>query len=483
MTTPFIKESNIFGAATTLGTSLPVEQPSTDPTSAGQLIDHLKFVADTAISQAGDRADWLALAANAGQNNGPQSLVTREYTMPSPILSSAIVNGWTLPKLPDLLTLPNLPDALKIDAAKLHDSWTVDINALKSSWMATFLPAVTDLSAITAMLTDVLNGSAQASFEARLNTLETNNTAALGATIASTLATLAAAIASSTANLTSNITTQKANIAAAIAAANDPAQNLAWSRQRDQIAREGKRLEDETITSWAARGWTIPPGALVSLLAQRRQATLNANVDAATEQAIKVHQYNVEVAKTTIDSWLRTLELQNHAEIESYRINVESYLKYAGLQLDANRANAELAIKHLGLTLDFTRFSAEEAVKYRLGVIGGMNDLVRAYGALRGNETENLRAIAAAQQQAVAAFVEYYRAAMASADIGLRIEQANTDTALRWASTAAQFIGTAVGHHVQAAAAAADSFSRTAAMALSGLNGVASVASQLSSPG
>lgn len=475
--TDFLTESNIFGEVVSGAPGFRAETASTESTAAGQLIDHLKYVADSAIAAAANRADWLALAANAGQNGGSTSFVGRQYVQPDKINSSAIVNGWVLPTPPPLLALPSLPSALTLNTATLRTDWQLDISNLQTSWMAQFLPAVTDVSALNALISNVLGGSAQVAFETKLTTLQAAVVSALSAIAASTLSTLNSSITQVNTNLANNITTAKANIAAALALAADNTQNIAWSRARDQAAREAKRLEDEAITQWASRGFALPGGVVTAMIQQQRQKTLNAASDAAAQQAIHIQTAFLEISKTTVDSWARTLEVQNRFEVETFRAVTETNIKYSELTLDANKFNADLSIKHLGLTLDFTKFAAEEAAKYRLGVIAGMNDLIRAYAALRGNEAEYARTIAGAQQQAVAALVEYYRAAMASADIGLRIEQANTDTSLRWASTAAQFIGTAVGHHVQAAAAAAEVFSRTAGMALSGLNGVASVAS------
>lgn len=477
MTTDLQHESNIFGDAIITSGGIGGEPSNNETTAAGKLIAHLKFVADDAIAQAENRADWLALAAKSGQNGSTASFARREYTQPDKILSSGIVNGWVLPKLPDLLTLPNLPSALTIDPASLKGALLTDVNDLKNSWLAQFLPSVTDVSALNGMVSSILDGSAQRSFETRLNTLETAITAALGSISTSAQALLTTQVATSQGNVTANIAAMKTYIAAALATAIDNTQTIAWNRARDQAAREGKRLEDDALSSWASRGFSLPGGVVAAQIQQRRQATLSAAVDAAALQAEKQQTFNIEIARETISSWERTMEIQNRAEVDSYRAIVETNIKFGELQVDANKFNADLAVKHLGLTLDFSKFAGDLAVKYRLGVASALNELIRAYAGLRGAETDNIRTIATVQQQAVGALVEYYRAAMQSATIGLDIEKTNTDTALRYIATAAQFIGTAVGHHVQAAAAAAEVFSRTAGMALSGLNGTASVAS------
>lgn len=476
MTTDLQHESNIFGDAIITSAGAFAEPSNTETTPAGKLIAHLKYVADSAVIQAGARADWLSLAAKSGQNQGSSSFVRREYVQPDAIKSSA-VSAWTLPAFPALVSLPALPTALTIDPLKLRSDLAFDVNDLKNTWMAQFLPTVTDLTALNGMFSNILNGSAQTSFETRLNTLEAAITSALNAITVSAQSFVGTQIATSQGNITANIVQLKALIAAALATATDNSQNIAWNRARDQAAREGRRLEDEALSSWASRGFSLPGGVLAAQIQQRRQATLSASVDAAAQQAEKQQGFYLEIAKETVSSWERTIELQNRAEIDSYRTITETYIKFSELSLDANKFNADLAVKHLGLTLDFSKFAGDLAVKYRLGVEGAINDLIRAYAQLRGVETDNIKTVAVVQQQAVAALVEYYRAAVQSATVGLDIEKTNTDAALRYIATAGQFIGTAVGHHVQAAASAASVFANIAGMALSGITGTASVAS------
>jgi hypothetical protein len=173
------------------------------------------------------------------------------------------------------------------------------------------------------------------------------------------------------------------------------------------------------------------------------------------------------------------MEAQSTSELTSLRAVLDGRLRFAELELENNRALAKQAFDHLGLTLDFTKFSGELAVKYRDNVMGAMSDLIRAYAALRGNELQYLEGIASADRAAQAAVLDYYRVAMASAELGMKVDLTNTETDLRWAGIAAQFIGQSVGHHVQAASAAAEVFARIAGMSLSGLNGVASVAASV----
>lgn len=472
-----IQQSNIFGETTTTSSSSITEPVSHETTAAGRLIDHLKFIADQSIEFAANRANWLAIAANAGQNTAAGSLVKGELLKPNALTRAGALSGWTLPAIAATpLNLPTIPDNLKVDFAKLKIDAAADVTALQGSWMARYLPEVTDVTALQGLVNNVLNGTQDAAAQVRLDALAALTVANLKAITDATLASLNSAIATSRTNLAGNYASASASIGTASTTAQDNTNNIAWTRSRDQAAREGLRAENEAASAFASKGFSLPPGALAAQGAKARQATLAAANEMAAVQAEKTHQMFFELARAQIDAWLRLMDAQNSNEIQSFRAAMDLSLRTAELTLDANKFNARQAFEHLQLRLDFTKFGAELASKYRLGVIEGMNGLIRAFAALRTNELEYLNGIARAERDAQSAIIDYYRAAIAAAEVGMRLDITNNETDLKWATIAAQFIGTAVGHHVSAAGAAAEVFSRTAGMALSGLNGIASVA-------
>jgi len=478
MTSGFIKRSNIFGVESGADPAQTSEPTSSSTSPAGRLIDHLKWVADNQIATAGARADWLALAANQGQNTDPGSLVRGELTQPEALSRASVLAGWSLPSIAaSPLTLPTIPDNLKVDWQKVLSDAAADVAALQNSWMARYLPDVTDITRLDALFTDILDGSGYAAARDKLNGLETETKAALTAITADTLAALSSAIASAKASIGANLAAGQAGISSAYAQAASNAATVAWTRARDQAAREAARQEREAVSLWASRGFTLPGGALNAMSARARQAAMNATVESAAIQAEKTHQMYFDAARAEVESWLRSMEVHSSAEFNALRAALDGQLKFAELELESNRAKAKQAMDHLGLTLDFTKFSGDLAAKYRDNAMRAMSDLIRAYASLRGNEVQYLEGISRSQVAAQDAVLDYYRAAMASAELGMKVDVVNNETSLRWAEIAARFIGTAVGHHVQAAASAADVFSRTAGMALSGINGVASVSS------
>jgi hypothetical protein len=479
MTGEIVQQSNVFGVTTTSSSQANVEPANSETTAAGKLIAHLRFVADSAIDQAANRANWLGIAGNQGQNTDPKSMVKGELLKPNPLTRTGALSSWTLPAIAaSPLNLPPVPDNLKVDWQKLSSDTKADIEALRTSWLTKFLPDATDVTALSALFSGVLNGSTQAAAEAKLNGLEDQLLAALSGIIDSTRARLDQQFALVKSNITANSGTAATGVTDALTLAKDNSTNIAWARGRDQAAREAARQEAEAVTRWAASGFTLPGGALVAMQAKARQATLNAASDLAAQQAEKQQQMFFDVARANVESFLRLMDARSNADITAYKVVNDSDLRFAELQLNANTAKVKMAFDHLGLTLDFTKFSAELATKYRLGVIEGLNDLIRAYAALKGNETAYLEAISRSQLAAQTAVLDYYRAALGAAELGMKVDLTNNENDLRWATIAAQFIGTSVGHHVSAASAAADVFARTAAMALSGLNGIASLSAQ-----
>jgi hypothetical protein len=473
-----VTQSNVFGQTTTTSATNFPEPSNNETTAAGKLIAHLKWIADKEILNAENKAAWLGIAANQGQNNNPNGMVQGTLLKPTALARSSALTGWTLPSLgASTLTLPPIPDNLKVDLAKLASDAEADLDRLRDSWMAQFLPDITDLAPLDDLLENVLDGTQSDSVTVKLQGLTDEAKARIRTLTDATVARVDVLVAAVRTNLAANYATASSGVSAAITRATDNTANVAWARARDQVAREAARLEDEAAESFASRGFSIPPGAMALQLEKGRQATQSAASEAAAVQAEKSQQQYLDIAGREIDAHLRRMESQTSAEINEYQAVATTKLRAAELMLDAEKFLVRQAIEQLGLTLDFTKSAADIAARYRMGIIGAMNDLIRAYAGLRGTEMEYLNAISRAQVAAQDAVLDYYRAAMANAEIGMRVDVTNNENDLKWTQLCAQFIAASVGHHVHAATAAADVFARTAGMALSGLNGIASVAS------
>lgn len=465
--------SNIFGQESTILNTYP-EYVSLDAeaTAAEELTNRLIYIAEKSMSEASDSTTWVATAANAGQNSGSDALVNRPILPPDIVEFAQSKNRWGYSN--PTTTLPALPAELKVDAAAISANIQANIANLQSSWLAQYLPAVTDVTALNRLFDNVLDGSADVAADARLAGLGADMIAALNEILVTTRTALTAALATVQTNMSANFTNAATGIDSSVAIASDNTQNIAWVKARDQAAREAARNEAAAVSKWASRGFTLPSGALVKMQREAEQDTLKAAVDIAAEQAVKTQQLFFDAAKMSVDAYLRKMDAQTQAEIEQYKTTTDMYLRYAALLLDANKANLRTAFDHIGLRIDFSKAAGQMAVEYRLGVINGMNGLINAYTQAAGKEVDYTNSINNAKQRAFAAITDFYRATISHADWGVKNDLQNNEQELRFAQLASQFIGTAVGHHVDAAKTAADVFARAAGMALSGLNSVAS---------
>jgi hypothetical protein len=283
-----------------------------------------------------------------------------------------------------------------------------------------------------------------------------------------------ASIANLNTSLASRTGAIDGKVTSAIDVASNNVDNVAWSRARDNLVAEALREENEVTTLWASRGFTLPPGVLTAQILSSQQKTLNASAIAAADRAVRSQDFYFNIAIKDIDAWMAATQLSINTDLENYKNAMAQRMRATELELTANRDKAKQAFEHLGLTLDFTKFSGDVAYKYRLGANEAVEGLVNAYANLMRNDTEYSVQIAGAQRQALAALVDYYRAAIQGAEVSMKVNFANTENDLKWTQIAADFIARSVGHHVQSAATAASTYAQFAASALSGLNAIAS---------
>lgn len=475
MTTP-LPYTDIFGFGTAYSGNSGgyVSNEANETTPSGKLIERLKFIANQNVDQATSAAGVLASAANSGQNLSGSGLVYRQMVVPTPITANTIfAHGWSNPTLPALPALPAIPTGLNLDYKDITGAVDADVAKLQASWMAKFLPQDADVSSLNNLFKDVLGGGTEINITNALTNLATTTTSALSTILGNAQGVLNNAINTMQFNLAARFTTANSNVASALAIAGDNTQNIAWARARDQVAREAARKGRESISQFASRGFNLPPGALIKRINQDQQDTLSAASDIASEQAVKTQQLFFDTAKMSVDTYMKLLETQATTDMASFNAVAAMNIRNAELSLDANKFNAKLAFDNLGLRIDFTKFAASQAIQYRLGVLNSVDALVNSYAALVRSESEYFANITSAKRLAYQAMMDYYRAAIQYGEYALKAEVTNSEMDIRFTQTAAQFIGQAVGNHVQAASSALNGYAQIAGMALSGLNAIA----------
>lgn len=197
-------------------------------------------------------------------------------------------------------------------------------------------------------------------------------------------------------------------------------QEILWERAKEQGMRDAARAEDEAVTQWASRGFAMPGGVVVNRLQIQQQELFHANADFAAQQAIKAIDLRVEAVK----------------------------------------------------------FAADIGTKLRLGLIDGLTRLIAAELSITTGSLDYIGAKAKAKTAAYGAITDYNRALIQKAELTLRGDITNSTSAIGYADALGRYAGSVIAQRVNAGVAEAEAYSRSAAAALSGLNGVASVINQ-----
>lgn len=78
-----------------------------------------------------------------------------------------------------------------------------------------------------------------------------------------------------------------------------------WERDRSRILSDATRAVDEIASTWAAKGFPVPPGALQNQTAQIQQKAQDELAKSSREIAIKTFDAEVEMVKFAIDSAIK----------------------------------------------------------------------------------------------------------------------------------------------------------------------------------
>ena len=190
-----------------------------------------------------------------------------------------------------------------------------------------------------------------------------------------------------------------------------------WQRGRDRVVADGLRVENQTLDGFAARGFSLPPGALVASL-----------------QAVRFEQL------------LKTQEFSR-----------------------------DVAIRQADIEIENLRFAVEKAIDSRMRAMSAATDYIRAL--MTGPDTAARVASLNADTQArmLGATADMYRARLMRDELAMRVPLANAANGLQAAGITVDGFYKGIDSRVRAAGAAADVYGRTASAALSSLSSIASV--------
>lgn len=192
-----------------------------------------------------------------------------------------------------------------------------------------------------------------------------------------------------------------------------------WQRDRDRVTAEGLRAESQTLSEFASRGFSLPPGAAAARL-----------------QAIKAEQ-------------LGSLQAQSR----------------------------DVAIKQAEIEVENMRFAVEQAIKSRMQAMNAATDYIRALMSAPDSAARIASINSDAKARMMGATADMYRARLQRDELAMKLPLANTELVVRAGAANIQGFYQGVDARVRAASAAADSYGRSAAAALSSLSSVASASS------
>jgi hypothetical protein len=196
----------------------------------------------------------------------------------------------------------------------------------------------------------------------------------------------------------------------------DAMQEIIWSRARSQGLRDNARFEDEQVTTWASRGFSLPSGVLANQLMMKQQALAFTNADLAAQQAIK------------------SLDIQ----------------------------------------VDGIKFAAEISVKLQLGLIEGMKGMIATYASVADAEMGHNVSTTNAANTLYSAVTGYYDTLIRNADTENRLALGKQDIDIKRDTIMHAAWGELVQETIKSNLTSAQIYAQIATQALGGLHSVTS---------
>lgn len=235
-----------------------------------------------------------------------------------------------------------------------------------------------------------------------------------------------------------------------------------WERDRARLTSEAARAEDEALTAWASRGYTLPPGALVHGLNTIRAGLTNALSAQSRDIAIKVTDVHVENARFAVTNAAQIRSQAISAAVEYVKALmvspqyvgqwlgalIDGKSKLVGAQADVYRTRASVAtdVFKVGAQTELEKFKttadvALESAKtqnatglevYRIGADAGRQQFAAELDLYRTSEQFRLEHFKTVEDRMLRYFEGELQAATAkgelltrSGELAARVGEAN----------------------------------------------------------
>lgn len=161
-----------------------------------------------------------------------------------------------------------------------------------------------------------------------------------------------------------------------------------WQRDRARVLRDAARAADQAMSTWAARGYSLPPGALVGQVAQINQDARDKIAAASRDVAIKQAEMEIENVRFAVEKaislrtaaiqaagdYLRTLALGPQLGVQLATSVVDAKSKMA--QALTSFYQAQVSASELPVRVAIA--SANANVEIRKANLGAEVDVIRA---------------------------------------------------------------------------------------------------------
>ena len=141
-----------------------------------------------------------------------------------------------------------------------------------------------------------------------------------------------------------------------------------FDRDRTRILREVNRNQQQLATSWAARRWPVPPGALTYQQMQLARDGFDKIADSSRQQMITTWTTEIENLRLAVDKMVGLEEMAQRVTLEYVKFAVQTPIEMADQRA---HALAELEVQYGGVLAQLYSASvAGQEVALKLGVEG-----------------------------------------------------------------------------------------------------------------
>jgi hypothetical protein len=149
-------------------------------------------------------------------------------------------------------------------------------------------------------------------------------------------------------------------------------ENQIWERDRSRVLQDASRVEQELLEGWSAKGYAMPPGALVWAAYRVNADAQNKISQASRDVAIKQAEIKVETIKFAVG---QAISLRVSAvQAASAYINALAKAADVGVQFSQQSANAQAELINAATNYYNARVRVEE-IKYNVKEANAKFDL------------------------------------------------------------------------------------------------------------